>query len=93
MHPTLLGELASLATAVCWTGSATFFSIASRRLGSVVLNRTRLLLAVVFLLITHTLALGTPLPSTPPPTVGCGSASPASSAWRSAMQCSFRPTC
>ena len=62
MDPTLLGELASLATAVCWTGSATFFSIASRRLGSIVLNRTRLLLAVVFLLITHTLALGTPLP-------------------------------
>ncbi len=62
MDPTLLGELASLATAVCWTGSATFFSIASRRLGSIVLNRTRLLLAVVFLLITHTLVLGTPLP-------------------------------
>jgi drug/metabolite transporter (DMT)-like permease len=62
MNLTLLGELASLATAVCWTGSATFFSIASRRLGSVVLNRTRLLLAVLFLLITHTLALGTPLP-------------------------------
>jgi drug/metabolite transporter (DMT)-like permease len=62
MQPSLLGELASLATAVFWTGSATFFSIASRRLGSVVLNRTRLLLAVLFLLITHTILLGTPLP-------------------------------
>jgi drug/metabolite transporter (DMT)-like permease len=62
MQPSLLGELASLATAVLWTGSATFFSIASRRLGSAVLNRTRLLLAVIFLLITHTILLGSPLP-------------------------------
>jgi drug/metabolite transporter (DMT)-like permease len=62
MQPSLLGELASLATAVLWTGSATFFTIASRRLGSVVLNRTRLLLAVIFLLITHTILLGSPLP-------------------------------
>jgi drug/metabolite transporter (DMT)-like permease len=62
MQPSLLGELASLATAILWTGSATFFSIAGRRLGSVVLNRTRLLLAVVFLLITHTILLGSPLP-------------------------------
>lgn len=62
MPASLLGELASLATAVLWTGSATFFSIASRRLGSAVLNRTRLLLAVIFLTITHTLLLGTPLP-------------------------------
>jgi drug/metabolite transporter (DMT)-like permease len=62
MQPALLGELASLATAVLWTGSATFFSIASRRLGSAVLNRTRLLLAVIFLLVTHTILLGSPLP-------------------------------
>ncbi len=62
MQPSLLGELASLATAVLWTGSATFFTVAGRRLGSVVLNRTRLLLAVVFLLITHTILLGSPLP-------------------------------
>jgi len=62
MQPALLGELASLATAVLWTGSATFFSIASRRLGSAVLNRTRLLLAVIFLVITHTLLLGSPFP-------------------------------
>ncbi|MCX6071316.1 MAG: DMT family transporter, partial [Chloroflexi bacterium] len=62
MQPSLLGELASLATAILWTGSATFFTVASRRLGSVVLNRTRLLLAVIFLLITHTLLLGSPLP-------------------------------
>lgn len=62
MQSSLLGELASLATAVLWTGSATFFTIAGRRLGSAVLNRTRLLLAVIFLLVTHTLLLGTPLP-------------------------------
>ena len=67
MDASLLGELASLATALCWTGSATFFSIASRRVGSVILNRTRVLLATVFLLLTHTALLGTPLPLTATP--------------------------
>jgi drug/metabolite transporter (DMT)-like permease len=62
MQPSLLGELASLATAFLWTGSATFFALAGRRMGSAVLNRTRLILAVLFLLVTHTLLLGTPLP-------------------------------
>ena len=62
MLPTLLGELAALATAACWTGSATFFGIASQRVGSVVLNRVRLLLATLYLLVIHTLLLGSPLP-------------------------------
>jgi drug/metabolite transporter (DMT)-like permease len=62
MPSTLLGELASLATALLWTGSATFFSAASRRVGSVVLNRVRVLLATFFLLVVHTALLGAPLP-------------------------------
>ncbi len=57
-----LGELAALATSVCWSATATFFTLASYRVGSVIVNRLRLLLAVIFLLITHRLMLGTFLP-------------------------------
>lgn len=56
------GELAALATALCWTASATFFTFGSRQVGSVVVNRVRLLLAAAFLTATHWLALGSPLP-------------------------------
>jgi drug/metabolite transporter (DMT)-like permease len=58
-----LGELASLGTALCWSGSATFFSQASRRLGAVVLNRVRLLFAAAFLLLTHRVLLGSFFPA------------------------------
>ncbi len=60
------GELAALATALCWTGSATFFTFASRRVGSVVVNRIRLLIAAVLLSATHWLVLGSPLPAAEP---------------------------
>ncbi|MEW6567439.1 MAG: DMT family transporter [Chloroflexota bacterium] len=57
------GELAALATALCWTGSATFFTFGSRRVGSAVVNRVRLVLAAVFLTSTHWLIFGSPLPT------------------------------
>ncbi len=57
-----LGEIAALTTAVCWTFTAIFFTQAGRRVGSVVVNRTRLVFAVIFLATTHWLVLGTPLP-------------------------------
>jgi drug/metabolite transporter (DMT)-like permease len=47
------GEIAALATAVCWSFTAIFFSYSGRRVGSEVVNRSRLLFAFVFLLITH----------------------------------------
>ncbi len=48
----LLGEIFAMATALCWSSSSFAFSIASKRLGSLQLNINRLMLAVVFLLIT-----------------------------------------
>jgi len=45
-HP---GELAALGTALCWAATATSFEIAGRRIGSMVVNLLRLLLAMVFL--------------------------------------------
>jgi drug/metabolite transporter (DMT)-like permease len=57
-----LGELAGLATSVMWSGTSTFFTLAGRRIGSVVLNRVRLVLAVFFLMVTHWLLYGQPIP-------------------------------
>lgn len=47
-----VGELASLATAVCWTLSAIFFEKAGRGVGSLAVNILRLFLAILFLGIT-----------------------------------------
>lgn len=52
MNP-YIGEIAALATSVCWTATSTFFAFASQRVGSLVLNRIRLLLAIVFLIAAH----------------------------------------
>jgi drug/metabolite transporter (DMT)-like permease len=45
-----IGELAALGTALCWSFGSIFFTIASRRIGPALVNRLRLLLALVFLL-------------------------------------------
>ena len=56
------GELAGLATACCWTASYLFFVIAVRLAGPKWLNRWRLTIAVVLLLIVHWIVYRTPLP-------------------------------
>ncbi len=58
-----IGELAALTTALCWSFTAVFFTFAGRRLGSVVVNRVRLLLALALLLGAHWLFQGEVLPS------------------------------
>lgn len=55
------GELAALGTALAFAFSSVFHTLAGKRLGSVILNRMRLLLAIVYLVILH-LASGMPLP-------------------------------
>ena len=47
------GEVAALATAVCWSFTAIFISYSVRRVGSEVVNRSRLLLACLFLRVAH----------------------------------------
>ncbi|MDE3057051.1 MAG: DMT family transporter [Bacteroidota bacterium] len=47
-----LGELSALLTAVCWSGSSLSFAEAAKRIGSVQLNISRLMLATIFLLVT-----------------------------------------
>ncbi len=57
-----VGEWAALATSVCWSGSAVFFGLASRRVGALVVNRTRLVLASIFLVTTHVLVFRSIVP-------------------------------
>lgn len=45
-----------------WTGTSTFFTLAGRKIGSVVLNRIRLVFAAIFLMTTHWILLGEPIP-------------------------------
>jgi drug/metabolite transporter (DMT)-like permease len=60
-----LGEIAALATSVCWTFTSIFFTLSGRRVGSVIVNQARLLLAIVFLSVTHLRVLGVLLPGQP----------------------------
>lgn len=58
----LLGSLAALGTAFCWSMTAIFFSYSGRIVGSGVVNRSRLVFALVFLSITHLVLEGTLFP-------------------------------
>jgi drug/metabolite transporter (DMT)-like permease len=60
-----LGEITALGTSICWTFTSIFFTLSGRRVGSVIVNQARLLLAVVFLSVTHLLVLGVLLPDQP----------------------------
>jgi drug/metabolite transporter (DMT)-like permease len=57
-----MGEIAAVITAVCWSFTSIFFNNASRLIGSVKVNRLRLLVSTVILLTVHWLVMGSPLP-------------------------------
>ena len=48
-----MGEIAALVTAFCWSLTSIQFTLASRRIGSGVVNRTRLALTVIYLSLAH----------------------------------------
>lgn len=56
------GEFAALATACCWTVTALAFERAGRRIGSLVVNLLRLLVALGFLTLFGAVVRGAPLP-------------------------------
>jgi drug/metabolite transporter (DMT)-like permease len=62
LNASFLGELAALGAATMWSISSIFFTISGRRIGSVMVNRVRLALAVLFVGVTHWLLLGIPFP-------------------------------
>lgn len=58
----LTGIVAAFGTAVCWSLTAIFFSYGGRRVGSDVVNRTRLFFAFFFIAVAHAILLGTFFP-------------------------------
>jgi drug/metabolite transporter (DMT)-like permease len=56
------GELAAMGTAVCWSFTAVFFSYSGRKIGSDVVNRSRLIFALIFLAVMHLLLEGSLFP-------------------------------
>ncbi len=58
MTPTLLGQLAALGTSIAWSFSSIFFTLSGRQVSSQVVNRIRLLLAVLFVSAIHWLIEG-----------------------------------
>ena len=62
MSATLIGQLAGLAASLCFTNGSMFFTFASQRIGVMVLNRTRLLFALLLLGLTHWVLYGLPFP-------------------------------
>lgn len=58
----MIGQLAAIATAFCWSATAVFFSYSGQRIGSAVVNRSRLLFALAFISLTHLLLEGSLFP-------------------------------
>lgn len=57
-----LGELAALGTSLMFSIGPTFFTLSGRLVGSVVVNRTRLLMATIILMGIHWIFFGSPVP-------------------------------
>lgn len=53
-----MGEIAALVVSFCWSITSVQFTLAGRRIGSEAVNRIRLVLAVLFLSLTHLLLYG-----------------------------------
>jgi drug/metabolite transporter (DMT)-like permease len=57
-----IGELASIGTSIAFSFAPIYFTLAVNRVGSVVVNRMRLIVATVIILIIHTIGFGYALP-------------------------------
>lgn len=62
MFQSHLGEIASLATALCWTISAVSFEAAGKKVGSISVNLIRLVIALLFITVYNSLTRGMMLP-------------------------------
>ena len=58
-----LGESAALGTALCWSFGSIFFTVSARRLGYNVVNRVRLVVALILLMLTHLILTGNIVPT------------------------------
>ncbi|MEI7989676.1 MAG: DMT family transporter [Chloroflexota bacterium] len=57
-----MGEIAALGTAIFWAFTSVFFTSAGKQVGSVIVNRVRLVLAVAILSLTHLALTGQLVP-------------------------------
>ena len=57
-----LGEIAAIITSITFALSSTLFTVAGREVGSMVVNRLRLISASIILMTAHWIFLGTPWP-------------------------------
>jgi len=57
-----IGELAALFTSLCWTGTSVLFTRAGQQVGSAVVNRVRVILALLFLMALNWYLFGEFLP-------------------------------
>jgi drug/metabolite transporter (DMT)-like permease len=55
-----IGHLAALGTALMFAFGSTLFTLSGREIGAALMNRTRLLIAVLFVLAMHSLLVGNP---------------------------------
>lgn len=62
MLGSFIGEIAALGTSLSFSVGSTMFTNAGRRIGSLIVNRTRLIIASVFLSLAHWIVLGTFFP-------------------------------
>lgn len=60
--PNYLGEIAAIGTAITFAVASTAFTLSGRVVGAGVINRTRLLLALLILMVLHFLSLGEIMP-------------------------------
>ena len=59
---TFIGEMAALFTSFCWSISAIGFTQSTQRVGSLVTNRVRVLLALSLLILINAILYGQPIP-------------------------------
>ena len=57
-----IGELAALGTSLCFSLGSVLFTSSGRELGSILVNRTRLLVAILLVIVLHILIYGQPIP-------------------------------
>jgi drug/metabolite transporter (DMT)-like permease len=57
-----IGELAALATSVAWSGTSVLFTKATQQVGSIIVNRTRVIFALTFLMLLNWAFYGYLLP-------------------------------
>jgi drug/metabolite transporter (DMT)-like permease len=57
-----MGAIAALMTSVCWAGSSIFFTLGGKEVGSVMVNRIRIVFALLLVMLAHQVTRGAPFP-------------------------------